>query len=103
MDIKSCVTWLISRPIDVYKATLSEKQIVFLKKLSRKTWSFFEKFVGPEDNWLPPDNFQEHPIPVVAHRTSPTNMGLHYLPTLLRTTLVTYLPLIDGAHTQHHW
>ena len=28
---------------------------------------------------LPPDNFQEDPRPVVAHRTSPTNMGLYLL------------------------
>ena len=80
--LSPAITWLISRPIDKYQATLSDKQIVFLKKLSRKTWSFFEKFVGPEDNWLPPDNFQEHPIPVVAHRTSPTNMGIALLANL---------------------
>ena len=28
---------------------------------------------------LPPDNFQEDPKPVVAHRTSPTNLGLYLL------------------------
>jgi cyclic beta-1,2-glucan synthetase len=28
---------------------------------------------------LPPDNFQEDPRPVVAHRTSPTNIGLYLL------------------------
>ena len=28
---------------------------------------------------LPPDNFQEDPTPVVAHRTSPTNIGLYLL------------------------
>ncbi len=80
--LSPAITWLISRPIDKYQAALSEKQIVFLKKISRKTWSFFEKFVGPEDNWLPPDNFQEHPVPVVAHRTSPTNMGIALLANL---------------------
>jgi cyclic beta-1,2-glucan synthetase len=30
---------------------------------------------------LPPDNFQEDPAPVVAHRTSPTNIGLYLLST----------------------
>ena len=80
--LSPAITWLISRPIDKYEPTLSEKQIVFLHKLSRKTWSFFEKFVGPDDNWLPPDNFQEQPNPVVAHRTSPTNMGLALLANL---------------------
>jgi len=27
--------------------------------MARKTWAFFETCVGPEDNWLPPDNLQE--------------------------------------------
>ena len=31
------------------------------------------------DNMLPPDNFQEDPRPVLAHRTSPTNLGLYLL------------------------
>ena len=35
-----------------------------------------------EDNWLPPDNVQENPDTVVAHRTSPTNMGLSLLANL---------------------
>ena len=43
---------------------------------------FFETFVGPEDNWLPPDNCQQQPVAVVAHRTSPTNMGLTLLANL---------------------
>ena len=44
-----------------------------------KTWRFFDTFVGEADNYLPPDNFQEVPRGVVAHRTSPTNMGLYLL------------------------
>ena len=28
---------------------------------------------------LPPDNFQEDPKSVIAHRTSPTNLGLYLL------------------------
>src|SRR5665647_2535098 len=53
-----------------------------LRKLARKTWAFFETFVGPEDHWLPPDNYQEQPVPVIAHRTSPTNIGLSLLASL---------------------
>ena len=49
---------------------------------SRRTWRFFETFVTAEDHFLPPDNFQEDPKPVVAHRTSPTNIGLYLLSTL---------------------
>ncbi len=47
-----------------------------LRRLARRTWLFFESFVGPGDQWLPPDNFQEEPRGAVAHRTSPTNIGL---------------------------
>ncbi len=50
-----------------------------LRMGARRTWRFFEKFVTAEDNMLPPDNFQEDPAPVLAHRTSPTNLGLYLL------------------------
>ena len=76
------VTWWISQPLRRETARLSLEQTIFLGKLSRKTWSFFEKFVGSEDHWLPPDNYQESPTPAIAHRTSPTNMGLALLANL---------------------
>ena len=76
------IAWWISRPLAPHEARLIASQTLFLRKLSRKTWSFFETFVGPEDHWLPPDNYQEHPAPVIAHRTSPTNMGLALLANL---------------------
>ena len=50
-----------------------------LRNAARRTWLFFETFVSPEHNWLPPDNFQETPEPVVAPRTSPTNIGVYML------------------------
>jgi cyclic beta-1,2-glucan synthetase len=50
-----------------------------LRRTARLTWRFFEAFVTPEDNMLPPDNFQEEPTPTLAHRTSPTNIGLYLL------------------------
>ena len=50
-----------------------------LRLIARRTWRFFETFVTASDNMLPPDNFQETPKPVVAHRTSPTNIGLYLL------------------------
>jgi cyclic beta-1,2-glucan synthetase len=52
---------------------------VTLRLVARRTWRFFEKFVTSEDNMLPPDNFQEDPDPVIARRTSPTNIGLYLL------------------------
>jgi cyclic beta-1,2-glucan synthetase len=50
-----------------------------LRMTARRTWRFFETFVNPADNMLPPDNFQEDPAPVLARRTSPTNIGLYLL------------------------
>jgi len=76
------IAWWISRPLIQRKARLTAKQTLFLRKLARKTWAFFEAFIGPEDHWLPPDNYQEHPVAVIAHRTSPTNMGLALLANL---------------------
>jgi cyclic beta-1,2-glucan synthetase len=76
------IAWWISQPLARQRTKLTADQTLFLKTLSRKTWAFFETFVGPEDHWLPPDNYQEHSDPVVAHRTSPTNMGLALLANL---------------------
>ncbi|HEY5801814.1 MAG TPA: glucoamylase family protein, partial [Burkholderiaceae bacterium] len=69
----------ISRPRPPAQAELQPEQVRFLRHLARKTWAFFQAYVGPRDNWLPPDNMQEHPVEVVARRTSPTNIGLALL------------------------
>ncbi len=50
-----------------------------LRLIARRTWRYFETFVTPADNMLPPDNIQESPRPAIAHRTSPTNIGLYLL------------------------
>ncbi|MDH3492747.1 MAG: hypothetical protein OEM82_04295 [Acidobacteriota bacterium] len=74
----------ISR-LTIEKATVSELSVAdvqWLRLIARKTWRFFEEFVGESDQWLPPDNFQQDPIPITAHRTSPTNIGLLLLSTL---------------------
>ncbi|MGK2941504.1 MAG: GH36-type glycosyl hydrolase domain-containing protein [Immundisolibacter sp.] len=76
------IAWWISRPSAGREAALSLNQIRFLRALSRRTWAFFETFVGPQDHWLPPDNYQEYRGATVAHRTSPTNVGLSLLANL---------------------
>lgn len=70
------LTWAISRPYSVKTETLSASQEISLRVLSRKIWYYFETFVTAEENWLPPDNYQEAPVEAIAHRTSPTNIGL---------------------------
>ncbi|GBR46451.1 cyclic beta 1-2 glucan synthetase [Acetobacter pomorum DSM 11825] len=59
----------------------SRTDIRTLRLTARNTWRFFEEFVTADDNMLPPDNFQEDPAPIVARRTSPTNIGLYLLCT----------------------
>jgi len=61
--------------------TFAEDDIDELRRIARWTWLYFERFVGPEDHWLPPDHYQEEPKGEVAHRTSPTNIGLMLLST----------------------
>ncbi|MSR57076.1 MAG: cyclic beta 1-2 glucan synthetase [Planctomycetaceae bacterium] len=76
------LAWRLSRPAQDDEVPLTTSQVVYLHRLARKTWHFFETFVGPEDHWLPPDNYQEHPVGTVAHRTSPTNIGVSLLSNL---------------------
>jgi len=71
--------WL-SRPAPVAEnEPLSAEDRLALRLIARRTWDFFARFVTEESRWLPPDNFQETPQPVVAQRTSPTNIALYLL------------------------
>ncbi len=45
-------------------------------------WSYFDSYVNEEENYLPPDNVQESPAFTVAHRTSPTNIGMYLVSCL---------------------
>ncbi len=76
------ITLWTSRPAPKQVALLSSKQKIFLRKIARKTWSYFERFVDENSQWLPPDNFQEQPAEQLAQRTSPTNIGLTLLANL---------------------
>lgn len=71
--------WASRSPRIMARRPLAEADARALRLIARQTWRFFETFVTPADNMLPPDNFQEIPAPVVAHRTSPTNMGLYLM------------------------
>ncbi|MEK7358712.1 MAG: phosphorylase, partial [Bdellovibrionota bacterium] len=77
------VAWKVSSPpVKKLIAPLMPDEILFLHLTARRIWRFFATFVTAEDHYLPPDNFQETPQPVVAHRSSPTNFGLYLLSTL---------------------
>jgi cyclic beta-1,2-glucan synthetase len=84
------IAWLLSPFIAFYVSRhrakdeheFAAKDVQAVRIVARRTWRFFETFVGDEDHWLPPDNFQEDPRSIIAHRTSPTNIGLLLLSTL---------------------
>ena len=80
--VSPIVGWWISKPLIVPAPDLTADQRTFLRAAARRTWRFFAEFVNPEDNWLPPDNFQEYPAPAIASRTSPTNIGMGLLANL---------------------
>ena len=80
--VSPTVEWWLGLPVPKRKTKVTAEQQLYLRELARKTWAFFENLVGVADNWLPPDNLQEYPISVVAHRTSPTNIGLSLLANL---------------------
>ena len=102
LSIPSCVLWFLS-PVVAYVISrersletfdMKEEEKIFLRKLSRKTWAYFEDFVNDENNWLGPDNYQEDPPNGVAHRTSPTNMGMTLTSNLVAHDLG-YIGIID--------
>ena len=72
------IAWWASLPTGT-AAAIAPADLHALRRMARRTWRFFETFVTSADNMLPPDNFQEEPAPVLARRTSPTNIGLYLL------------------------
>ncbi len=81
--VSPLVGWWISQAARTVRTGAEHAdQQAFLRASARRTWRYFADFVGPTDNWLPPDNFQEYPAPLVASRTSPTNMGMSLLADL---------------------
>jgi cyclic beta-1,2-glucan synthetase len=70
------INWL-DQPSQPKTPLFTNEEKEELKTLSRQIWDFYEDNVLEQENWLPPDNVQIHPPNGVAHRTSPTNIGLY--------------------------
>lgn len=81
-SIAPLVAFTISKPISYKKEKLSASEIEELRGFAKSTWSYFDDLMNEENNFLPPDNFQEDPPNGVAYRTSPTNIGLGMLAIL---------------------
>lgn len=83
------IVWLVSPAFALAlsgggrkRPALNTEDTRWLLAKSVQIWSFFKDFCTPADHFLPPDNFQEKPNVGVAHRTSPTNIGLCLLSCL---------------------
>ena len=70
-------------PSDYEPESLDQDDKTQLRELAFRTWHFYEAFVNPNNHWLPPDNFQESPRGEIAQRTSPTNIAMMFLSTLV--------------------
>ncbi|MGQ0570052.1 MAG: glucoamylase family protein, partial [Armatimonadota bacterium] len=91
------IAYGLSRPVPARQFDLRPADRAVLRRLARKTWRYFEAFMGPEDHGLPPDNYQEAPVEALTRRTSPTNIGLGLLATLAAHDLgyVTTIELVE--------
>jgi len=78
----AAVAWLGASRKPRPEQLLADSDRQRLRRTARETWRYFDDFVGPKTNWLPPDNYQEAPRTELAERTSPTNVGLWLLATL---------------------
>ncbi|MBL4936179.1 cyclic beta 1-2 glucan synthetase [Clostridium sp. YIM B02515] len=102
--LPSCFIWgvspilayYISKDIKHRASELNSEQQNILRRLSRKTWAYFDDFVNEENNYLAPDNYQEDPPNGAAHRTSPTNMGMSFTSALSAFDLG-YIGILEAA------
>ncbi|MDA8220807.1 MAG: glycosyl transferase family 36 [Desulfitobacterium hafniense] len=103
--------WLSKPQLDK-KPEMNGDERSYVRALAYDTWRFFEQIVRDEDNWLPPDNLQVDPPRGIAHRTSPTNIGLLLGSTLVArdlgylttTELITRLEhTLDSLETMQRW
>ena len=73
------IWWVSKAPPRRAGNALTASDKTNLEAIARASWRLFERCVGPQDKHLPPDNLQTEPSEMVAHRTSPTNIGMYLL------------------------
>jgi len=96
---KPLAQWLNQAPRDTSRE-LTPATRGFLRELGLQTWRFFRDYGGAEHGWLIPDNVQVEPA-LVAHRTSPTNLGL-LLNARLAALELGYLTLPEVVSASRH-
>ena len=78
--LSPAIAWFVSQSAETEdQLVVPENVVEEFRKIARRTWLYFETFVTAQQNFLPPDNFQEIPHPILAERTSPTNIGVYLL------------------------
>ncbi len=69
----------LSNPSTRETKELTQSERDYLRSVAFDTWKYFKTHLTPKYNYLIPDNLQIIPEPVVAERTSPTNISLSLL------------------------
>jgi cyclic beta-1,2-glucan synthetase len=80
--ISPSIAFVTGRPLPHRRGALGKADRAAYRTVAIQTWRFFEELATEADNWLIPDNYQENRLDTIAHRTSPTNIGLQILATL---------------------
>ncbi|MGN0145154.1 MAG: glycosyl transferase, partial [Clostridium sp.] len=91
------IAFYISRDLKEEKVELNEEEKEYLRKLTRRIYAYYDDFVNKENNYLAPDNYQEKPFKGVAHRTSPTNIGMGLIADIAAYDMgyITLMGLVD--------
>jgi cyclic beta-1,2-glucan synthetase len=95
------LAYFVSRPTRQVAPPVTSDEAARLRLVARQTWHFYDRFVGPRDHWLPPDHYQEHPLGVAAHRTSPTNIGFYLLAVIAAWRLGYISARVMAARLNH--
>jgi cyclic beta-1,2-glucan synthetase len=73
------IAFLTGQPLPHRRGALTRTERAEFRSVGLLTWRYFDELVVAADNWLIPDNYQENRPDPIAHRTSPTNIGLQLL------------------------
>ena len=95
--ISPALVYVSGLPLAHRDTPIGSRERTQFREVARRTWRFFDELVGPADHFLIPDNYQEDRYDVIAHRTSPTNIGLQLLATLAARDLgyISYAGVLD--------
>ena len=78
--IAPAFAWYISKDIKekVSLEKVSSQDKEYILEIGKRIWKYFDEYINEENNYLPPDNFQEGRKNEIAPRTSSTNIGLRF-------------------------